>query len=108
MQLLVAAIFSASVLAAQTGDWVAALSFGAVRLFVDRASASAEDFELTDADVPVVTEICQRLTTGSVCTVQLIKITIPIINETAARNQRNILKNKFIQLCKCSRPTELS
>ena len=39
----------------------AALSFGAVRLFVERASASAEDFELTDADVPVVTEICQRL-----------------------------------------------
>ena len=42
-------------------DAAAALSFGAVRLFVDRASASAEDFELTDADVPVVTEICQRL-----------------------------------------------
>ncbi len=40
----------------------AALGFSAVRLFVDRAMAAGLDsFVLTDADVPVVVEICRRL-----------------------------------------------
>lgn len=36
-------------------------AFPAVQLFVDRVTASAGDFELTDANAAVVSEICQRL-----------------------------------------------
>ena len=38
-----------------------ALGFPAVNLFVERAIASLDGFILTDADVPVVVEICRRL-----------------------------------------------
>ena len=38
-----------------------ALTYPAVQLFVERASASLDDFELTDADAPMVTDICRRL-----------------------------------------------
>jgi len=38
-----------------------ALAFPAVQLFVERASESLENFELSDADASVVAEICRRL-----------------------------------------------
>ena len=38
-----------------------ALGFPAVQLFVERAAASLDGFTLTDADAPVVAEICRRL-----------------------------------------------
>jgi predicted ATPase/DNA-binding winged helix-turn-helix (wHTH) protein len=38
-----------------------AAAFPAVQLFVERVSAIVEDFELTDANVPAVAEICRRL-----------------------------------------------
>jgi len=38
-----------------------ALGFSAVQLFVERAMASAHLFELNDADVPVVADICRKL-----------------------------------------------
>jgi predicted ATPase/DNA-binding winged helix-turn-helix (wHTH) protein len=38
-----------------------ALEFPAVQLFVERAVASQDDFELTDATVPVVVNICRKL-----------------------------------------------
>jgi predicted ATPase/DNA-binding winged helix-turn-helix (wHTH) protein len=38
-----------------------ALTFPAIQLFVERAGASAEGYELTDADAPVVAQICRRL-----------------------------------------------
>jgi predicted ATPase/DNA-binding winged helix-turn-helix (wHTH) protein len=38
-----------------------ALAFPAVQLFVERARASLEDFELGDADAPVVADICGKL-----------------------------------------------
>jgi predicted ATPase/DNA-binding winged helix-turn-helix (wHTH) protein len=38
-----------------------ALSFAAVRLFVERASAILDTYALSDADAPVVAEICRRL-----------------------------------------------
>jgi predicted ATPase/DNA-binding winged helix-turn-helix (wHTH) protein len=38
-----------------------ALGFPAVQLFVERAVASGRRFELSDADAPVVGEICRRL-----------------------------------------------
>jgi predicted ATPase/DNA-binding winged helix-turn-helix (wHTH) protein len=38
-----------------------ALQFAAVQLFVERASASLDGFQLTDADVAVVTDICRQL-----------------------------------------------
>ena len=38
-----------------------ALQFPAIQLFVERAQASVDGFELQDDEVPVVTEICRRL-----------------------------------------------
>jgi predicted ATPase/DNA-binding winged helix-turn-helix (wHTH) protein len=38
-----------------------AASFPAVQLFVERVTASVEDFALNDANAPVVAEICRRL-----------------------------------------------
>lgn len=38
-----------------------ALTFPAIQLFVERAAASADGYELTDADAPVVAQICRRL-----------------------------------------------
>lgn len=38
-----------------------AMSFSAVQLFVERATASADGFRLSDADASVVAEICRRL-----------------------------------------------
>ena len=38
-----------------------AMTFPAVQLFVERAAASLDAFELTDADAPIVAEICRRL-----------------------------------------------
>ena len=38
-----------------------ALDFPAVQLFVERVAASGNGFELSDADAPVVGEICRRL-----------------------------------------------
>jgi predicted ATPase/DNA-binding winged helix-turn-helix (wHTH) protein len=39
----------------------AALTFSAVRLFVDRAAASADDFVLSPANLPAVVRICRHL-----------------------------------------------
>jgi predicted ATPase/DNA-binding winged helix-turn-helix (wHTH) protein len=39
----------------------AAIAYPAVQLFVQRATESADDFELTDADAPAVAAICRRL-----------------------------------------------
>ena len=38
-----------------------AATFPAVQLFVERVSAIVEDFELTDANAPLVVEICRKL-----------------------------------------------
>jgi predicted ATPase/DNA-binding winged helix-turn-helix (wHTH) protein len=38
-----------------------ALAFPAVQLFVERANASSGQFELDDADAPLVAELCRRL-----------------------------------------------
>lgn len=38
-----------------------AITFPAVQLFVDRATANGADFELSDADAPLVAEICRKL-----------------------------------------------
>jgi len=38
-----------------------ALAIPAIELFVERAAASSEAFQFTDADVPLVSEICRRL-----------------------------------------------
>jgi predicted ATPase/DNA-binding winged helix-turn-helix (wHTH) protein len=39
----------------------AALAYPSIQLFVERATASLDDFRLSDADAPVVAEICRRL-----------------------------------------------
>src|SRR5262249_10232216 len=38
-----------------------AMEFGAIELFVERASASLSGFEFDDADIPHVVEVCRRL-----------------------------------------------
>jgi predicted ATPase len=38
-----------------------ALDFPAVQLFVERATASREDFEFSDAEAPLVSDICRKL-----------------------------------------------
>ncbi len=38
-----------------------ALRYSAVQLFVERAAASREDFELSDLDAPTVSDICRKL-----------------------------------------------
>src|SRR5262245_10078670 len=38
-----------------------ALTFPAVQLFVQRAAACLDEFELTDADAPIVSDICRKL-----------------------------------------------
>ena len=40
---------------------VEALTFPAIQLFVERAAESLEGFELSDADAPIVAEICHKL-----------------------------------------------
>lgn len=42
-------------------DRAQALSFSALQLFVERAMASHDSFELSDAELPLAVEICQRL-----------------------------------------------
>lgn len=42
-------------------DRVQALSFSALQLFVERATASHDSFELSDAELPLLIEICRRL-----------------------------------------------
>jgi predicted ATPase/DNA-binding winged helix-turn-helix (wHTH) protein len=42
-------------------DRAQALSFSALQLFVERAMASHDSFELTDEQLPQVTDICRRL-----------------------------------------------
>ncbi len=38
-----------------------AMAFPAVELFIERASSTAEDFEVTDETVPIVSNICRKL-----------------------------------------------
>ena len=38
-----------------------ALGFSAIQLFAERATASLDTFELSDADIPMVADICRRL-----------------------------------------------
>lgn len=42
-------------------DRAQAMTFSALQLFVERAAASHDSFELTDAELPLLIDICQRL-----------------------------------------------
>ena len=42
-------------------DRAQALSFAALQLFVERAMAACENFEISDAELPLAIEICRRL-----------------------------------------------
>lgn len=48
---------------AASGDLTAseAIAYPGIQLFVERATVSLDDFEFTDAEAPVVAEICRRL-----------------------------------------------
>jgi predicted ATPase/DNA-binding winged helix-turn-helix (wHTH) protein len=47
--------------AVTVSDREQALGFAALQLFVERATAAQEHFELSDAELPLAIEICQRL-----------------------------------------------
>ena len=79
-----------------------------------RATADAEELPACDFGIvatkamhtePAIAATAHAFVDGSVCTVQLMNITIPIIKKIAAKNQRNILRNRFIQPCKYNRPS---
>jgi len=42
-------------------DRAQALTFSALQLFVERAMASHDSFELSEAELPLAIEICRRL-----------------------------------------------
>jgi predicted ATPase len=62
-----------------------ALSFPAVQLFVERADASVNGFELGDADAPIVAEMCRKLD-GIALAIELAagRVSTHGIRETAA------------------------
>ncbi len=63
-----------------------ALAFPAVQLFVERAAASVDGYELSDADAPLVAEICRRLD-GMALAIELAAGRIDVfgVRELAAR-----------------------
>ncbi len=49
----------------------AAVTYPAIELFVERAASNNDDFDLSDADAPIVAEICQRLDDGMALAIEL-------------------------------------
>jgi predicted ATPase/DNA-binding winged helix-turn-helix (wHTH) protein len=68
-----------------------ALSFSSVQLFVERAAASLDGFELTDADAPVVAEICRKLEGVALA----IELAATRIDAFAVRELSALLNDRF-------------
>ena len=68
-----------------------ALAFPAVQLFVERAIASVEDFELHDADAPVVAAICRKLDGIALA----IELAATRIDAFGPRELSNLLDDRF-------------
>lgn len=69
----------------------AALTFPAVRLFVERAAASLDSFGLTDSDAPVVAEICRRLD-GIALAIELAAVRVDALG---VRGLASLLNDRF-------------
>jgi predicted ATPase len=63
-----------------------ALTFPAVRLFVDRATDRLETFALGDADAPIVADICRTLG-GIALAIELAAMRVDVFDPRALRNQ---------------------
>src|SRR5215472_13422259 len=68
-----------------------ALTFSAVQLFVERAAASVEGFQLTDADAPVVADICRKLEGIALA----IELAATRIHAFGLRQLSALLENRF-------------
>ncbi|TAJ86517.1 MAG: transcriptional regulator [Reyranella sp.] len=68
-----------------------ALEFPAVQLFVERAIASVEDFELTDSDAPAVAAICRKLDGIALA----IELAATRIDAFGPKELSNLLQDRF-------------
>ena len=71
-----------------------ALTFPAIQLFVECATASLEEFELTDADAPVVAQICRKLDGIALA----IELAAACVGTFGIRELSDLLDNQFWQL----------
>jgi predicted ATPase len=79
-----------------------ALAFPSVQLFVERAAANLEGFELNDADVPVVADICRKLE-GMPLAIELAATRV----DAFGVRQLSVFLNNRIRLLKLGRRTAL-
>ena len=70
-----------------------AMRFGAIELFVDRATASLDTYVFQDADIESVVEICRRLD-GIPLAIELAAAFVPSLG---VRGTRAALENRFLQ-----------
>jgi predicted ATPase len=81
---------------------IEALTFPAIQLFVERVAWNIDDFELSDADAPVVADICRRLDGLPLA----IEIAAGHVHAFGARGVAAVLGNRF-QLLMRGRRTAL-
>jgi predicted ATPase/DNA-binding winged helix-turn-helix (wHTH) protein len=82
---------------------VQALTFPAIQLFVERAAESLEGFELSDADAPIVAEICRKLEGIALA----IELAASRIDAFGVRELSTLLEDRF-QLLRQGRRTALT
>jgi len=72
-----------------------AMSYSAIELFVERATASVDTFELNDRDVPVVASLCRRLD-GNPLAIELAAARVDLFGlaELSAQLDRHVLHLK--------------
>jgi predicted ATPase/DNA-binding winged helix-turn-helix (wHTH) protein len=80
-----------------------ALAFPAVQLFVERAAACLEGFQLSDADAPIVAEICRKLEGIALA----IELAATRIDAFGLRELSELLNDRF-RLLKQGRRTTLA
>jgi predicted ATPase/DNA-binding winged helix-turn-helix (wHTH) protein len=80
-----------------------ALTFPAIQLFVERAAESLEGFELSDADAPIVAEICRKLEGIALA----IELTATRIDAFGVNGLSDLLEDRF-RLLRQGRRTALS
>ncbi len=76
-----------------------ALDYGAVRLFVERATATVDGFSLTDANAPAVANICKHLDGIPMA----IELAVPQLRMMPAQGLATRLHDRFLLLVRGSR-----